>query len=99
MHNSRWNLLWLALVASSAGAQDTYPVKPVRFIAPFPPGGTTDVLSRILAQKLTDGLGRQVVVENRPGAGSNIGHEVAAKAPPDGYTLLMSSNTALVANP
>jgi len=95
----RWVLLWLALGAAAAAAQDGYPVKPVRFIAPFPPGGTTDVLSRILAQKLTDGLGRQVFVENRPGAGSNIGHELAAKAPPDGYTLLMSSNTALVANP
>ena len=95
----RWGVLWLALGASAAAAQDVYPSKPVRFIAPFPPGGTTDVLSRILAQKLTDGLGRQVIVENRPGAGSNIGHEVAAKAPPDGYTLLMSSNTALVANP
>jgi len=98
-HGFCWALLWLALGASPAAAQDAYPSKPVRFIAPFPPGGTTDVLSRILAQKLTDGLGRQVVVENRPGAGSNIGHELAAKAPPDGYTLLMSSNTALVANP
>ena len=99
LRGCRCALLCLALGASAAVAQDAYPVKPVRFIAPFPPGGTTDVLSRILAQKLTDGLGRQVVVENRPGAGSNIGHEVAAKAPPDGYTLLMSSNTALVANP
>ena len=52
----RWALLWLALGASAAAAQEAYPVKPVRFIAPFPPGGTTDVLSRILAQKLTDGL-------------------------------------------
>jgi tripartite-type tricarboxylate transporter receptor subunit TctC len=92
-------LLWLVIGAGPAAAQDAYPVKPVRFIAPFPPGGTTDVLSRILAQKLTDGLGRNVVVENRPGAGSNIGHELAAKAPADGYTLLMSSNTALAANP
>ena len=84
---------------SIAFAQDAYPTKPVRFIAPFPPGGTTDVLSRILAQKLTDTLGRQVLVDNRAGAAGNIGHELAAKTAPDGYTLLMSSNVALVTNP
>ncbi len=99
MHDFRWALLWLALGASAAAAQDAYPARTVRYIAPFPAGGTSDVLSRIIAQKLTESLGRQVIVENRPGAGSNIGHEVAAKSPPDGYTLLMSSNTALVANP
>src|SRR5262245_59866226 len=95
----RWLLLWLALGAPAAVAQDAYPVKPVRLIAPFPPGGTSDVLSRILAQKLSDSLGRQVVVENRPGAGGNVGHEVTAKLPADGYTLLLSSNTSLVVNP
>jgi len=87
------------LGVSCVFAQEAYPTKPVRFIAPFPPGGTTDVLSRILAQKLTDTLGRQVVVDNRAGASGNIGHEVAAKTAPDGYTLLMSSNVALVTNP
>jgi len=86
------------LGAGMASAQDAYPVKPIRFIAPFPAGGTTDILSRILAQKLADNLGRQVVVENRPGATSNLGHELAAKAAPDGYTLLMSSNAALATN-
>ena len=89
----------LVLGVSCAFAQDAYPTKPIRFIAPFPAGGTTDVLSRILAQKLTDSLGRQVVVDNRAGAGGNIGHEIAAKTAPDGYTLLMSSNAALVTNP
>lgn len=89
----------LVLGVSFAFAQDAYPTKPVRFIAPFPPGGTTDVLSRILAQKLTDSLGRQVLVDNRAGAAGNIGHEIAAKTAPDGYTLLMSSNVALVTNP
>ena len=88
-----------ALGVSCACAQDAYPTKPIRFIAPFPAGGTTDVLSRILAQKLTDSLGRQVVVDNRAGAGGNIGHEIAAKAAADGYTVLMSSNAALVTNP
>jgi len=89
----------LVLGVSCAFAQEAYPTKPVRFIAPFPPGGTTDVLSRILAQKLTDTLGRQVLVDNRAGAAGNIGHEIAAKTAPDGYTLLMSSNVALVTNP
>lgn len=89
----------LVLGVSSAFAQDAYPTKPIRFIAPFPAGGTTDVLSRILAQKLTDSLGRQMVVDNRAGASGNIGHELAAKTAPDGYTLLMSSNVALVTNP
>ena len=89
----------LVFGAPIAFAQGAYPTKPVRFIAPFPPGGTTDVLSRILAQKLSDSLGRQFVVENRPGAGGNIGHEIAAKTAPDGYTVLMSSNAALVTNP
>ncbi|HKU71108.1 MAG TPA: tripartite tricarboxylate transporter substrate binding protein [Burkholderiales bacterium] len=89
----------LCSIPALAAAQTAYPVKPVRMIAPFPPGGTSDVLARIVAQKLSDTLGRQVIVENRPGAGANIGHEFAAKQPPDGYTLLLSSNAALVANP
>ena len=95
----RWILLSLALVASAAAAQDAYPTRPLRFIAPFPPGGTTDVLARVIAQKLGDGLGRQVVVENRPGAAGNIGHELAAKTAPDGYTLLLTNSSALVTNP
>jgi tripartite-type tricarboxylate transporter receptor subunit TctC len=92
-------LPWLAMTAPFALAQGVYPTKPIRLIAPFPPGGTTDVLCRIVAQKLTEALGRQVVVENRPGASGNIGHEVVAKAPPDGYTLLLTSKGALVNNP
>jgi tripartite-type tricarboxylate transporter receptor subunit TctC len=97
----RWLLAFIIFCAplTAALAQSGYPVKPIRLIAPFPPGGTTDVLSRIVAQKLGDALGRQVVIENRPGAGGNIGHELAAKTPGDGYTLVMSSNAALVANP
>ena len=89
----------LSGASAAAFAQAAYPTKTIRLIAPFPPGGTTDVLSRLMAQKLTDSLGRQVVVENRPGAGGNLGHEVAAKTPPDGYTIVMSSNAALVTNP
>ncbi len=78
-----WRLVISVLIgllgASSASAQENYPTKPVRFIAPYPPGGSSDVLARVIAQKLTDVLGRQVIVENRPGATGNIGHEVAAK--------------------
>ena len=92
-------LLLLSAVFSTGAYAQAYPTKPLRLVAPFPPGGTTDVLSRIVAQKLGDTLQRQVVVDNRPGAGGNLGHEVAAKAPADGYTIVMSSNAALVANP
>jgi len=87
------------MIAPLAPAQDSYPSRPVRMVAPFPPGGSTDVLARIVAQKLSGPLGRQVVVENRPGAAGNIGHEVVAKAPPDGYTLLLSAKASLVTNP
>ena len=68
-----------------------YPSRPVRLIAPFPPGGSVDLTSRLIAQWLTDRLGQQFIVENRPGAGGNIGSEVAAKAAPDGYTILLYS--------
>ena len=89
----------LGAVSGSAVAQDAYPAKPVRMIAPFPPGGSTDVLCRLIAQKLTTSFGRQVMVDNRPGAGGGIGHEVAARAAPDGYTLLLTAKAALVVNP
>lgn len=74
-----------------AAAQAQYPVKPVRLVVPFPPGGGSDTLARIVGPKLADVLKQQVVIDNRPGAGANIGAEVAAKAPPDGYTLLMGN--------
>jgi tripartite-type tricarboxylate transporter receptor subunit TctC len=70
-------------------AQATYPAKTMRWIVGYTPGGTADMLARAVGQKLTETWGQQVVVENRPGAGTNIGTEVAAKAPPDGYTLFM----------
>jgi tripartite-type tricarboxylate transporter receptor subunit TctC len=72
-------------------AQAQYPTKPVRLVLPFPPGGGTDTLGRVVGAKLSELLGQQVVIENRPGAGANIGAEFVAKSPPDGYTLLMGN--------
>ena len=80
-------------------AQQNYPVKPVRFIAPFPPGGSTDLLARIVALKLTETWGQQVIVENRGGAGGTIGVALAAKAAPDGYTIVMGHVGTFGANP
>jgi tripartite-type tricarboxylate transporter receptor subunit TctC len=89
----------LAVCCACAGvaAQD-YPVKPLRFVAPNLPGGPTDILARLLGQKLSETLGQPVIVENRAGAGGNIGTEVAAKAPPDGYTLVTGNNATFGAN-
>jgi len=88
-----------ALCACAAHAQSPYPNRPIKFIAPFPPGGSSDVLCRLLGAKLAESLGQPVAVENRPGAGANIGHEYAAKQPPDGYTILISSSSTLATNP
>ncbi len=85
--------------ATSAAVSQTYPAKPVRMIIPFPAGGTTDIVGRIASQKLTEALGQQVVPDNRAGAAGNIGTEVVAKAPPDGYTLLTAPGSTLTIHP
>jgi tripartite-type tricarboxylate transporter receptor subunit TctC len=99
MHTTALHLCCaVALVAtfSVPAPAQIYPARPVRLIIPFSPGGAADVPGRILADRLTHALGQQVVIENRPGAGSTIGAEAAAKAAPDGYTLFMISNTHFV---
>ena len=84
--------------APAAWAQASYPSKPIRMIVAFPPGGLTDFLARLTAQKLTDAFGQQVVVENRTGASGIIGADLVAKAPADGYTLLMASPAEIAVN-
>jgi tripartite-type tricarboxylate transporter receptor subunit TctC len=81
----------LCAQTTSTGSGPVYPAKPVRLILPFPPGGPTDMLGRVIAQKLSDQLGQPVVVDNRGGAGGNLGVDLAAKSAPDGYTLVLSS--------
>jgi tripartite-type tricarboxylate transporter receptor subunit TctC len=96
-------LTMLALAASWGGAgsasAQAYPSKPIHIVVPFAPGGITDILARALGQQLTDSLGQQVVIENKPGANSQIGAEAVAKAAPDGYTLLVSADTTFSMNP
>src|SRR5436190_21842591 len=82
-----------AVCVSMPGFAQTYPSKPVRIIVPFGAGGPADVYARVLAQHLGDSLGQAFVVENRPGAGAVIGTDAVAKSDPDGYTLLLMSNT------
>ncbi len=77
------------LGAGAAGAADTFPARPVHWIVGYPPGGTTDILARIMSQWLSERLGQQFIVDNRPGAGNNIATEMVAKAQPDGYTVLL----------
>ncbi|MFC5521377.1 tripartite tricarboxylate transporter substrate binding protein [Polaromonas jejuensis] len=88
-----------AVPAANAMAQAAFPSKPIRLIVPFPPGGGTDMIARTVAQKLTDQHKWNVIVDNRPGAGGNLGVDAAAKSAPDGYTLVMGQTSNLAINP
>ena len=102
--STNWFLLFVvatAVLASAriAAAEDTYPNRPIRLIVPFPPGGPTDVMGRLIGQALSNELGQQVYVDNRPGAGSTLAGKIAANAEPDGYTLLLGSAATLAIGP
>jgi tripartite-type tricarboxylate transporter receptor subunit TctC len=88
---------WIVAIGLALGAvqglAQTYPTKPIRIIVPFPPVGAADLLTRTIGQKLSEAWGQQVLVDNRPGVGGNLGVEIAAKAPPDGYTAVMAAVT------
>ncbi|MGZ8202215.1 MAG: Bug family tripartite tricarboxylate transporter substrate binding protein, partial [Burkholderiales bacterium] len=91
--------LFCAFTTPAAFAAESYPTRPIRFIVPFPPGGGTDAFARILSPKLTEYLGQQIIVDNRAGAQGNIGTAAAAKAPADGYTILLAHQGAMTINP
>jgi tripartite-type tricarboxylate transporter receptor subunit TctC len=92
-------ILALCGCANAAQAQDNYPNRPIRLVVPYPPGGTADAMARALGQELTAAWGQPIVVENRPGASTIIGADVAARSPPDGYTLLFTTDSTLTINP
>ena len=98
MRNKKLLIAAGLLCAASVASAQNYPTKPVRIIVPFSPGGATDIVTRIVAQKLTEIWDQTLVVDNRAGAGGNIGGELAAKATPDGYTLFMPSGSVVTAN-
>jgi tripartite-type tricarboxylate transporter receptor subunit TctC len=104
MRSSGSNAVFLALVAglllsAVASAQQSYPLRPIRFIVPYPPGGPNDIIARTINEPLGKRLGQQVVVDNRAGASTVIGAEIAAHSPPDGYTLFLATITTLAVNP
>ena len=85
-----------AAFAAPAALAQKFPDKPIRFIVPFPPGGGNDILARAIAPKMGEFLGQPVVIDNRAGAGGNIGTDLAAKSPPDGYTIVIASNQVTI---
>jgi tripartite-type tricarboxylate transporter receptor subunit TctC len=93
------SLLAAATLAAAGAAAQPYPAKPVRIVVGVPPGGTTDVVARLVGQKLAEQMGQQVIIDNRGGAGGNIGADLVAKSPPDGYTLFLATIGTMTINP
>ena len=91
-------LLVLCAAAGNLAFAEPYPNKAIRLLVPFPPGEPADILARIIAQRMTEGFGQQIIVDNRPGANTIIAAEMGAKAAPDGYTLLMAIDSTLSMN-
>ncbi len=89
----------LVVLATTETVAQTYPSRPIRLVVPFTPGGSTDILARTVGQKMTEALGVQALIDNRPGAAGNLGAEIVAKAKPDGYTLLVATVGILAVNP
>jgi tripartite-type tricarboxylate transporter receptor subunit TctC len=103
MNNAR-NIKWRAIAAACAAFgcmaafAQPYPAKPARIVVGYPAGGTVDIVARMTGQKFTESMGRTSIIDNKPGAGGNIGTDYAAKSPADGYTLLVASAAALASN-
>src|SRR5512141_1747312 len=88
-----------AAMANGTYAADTWPIRPIRLVVPFGPGGGTDIVARLLQPSLIEALGQQIIVDNRPGASGNIAAEIVARAAPDGYTLLIGNVSVASINP
>src|SRR5438552_15394307 len=95
----RFTVCIAAIAFALALHAQTYPIRPIRLIVPFPPGGSSDSVARVVVQKFSEGLGQPVVIENRPGVGGLLGSEAVARAAPDGYTLLLGSISSLAVAP
>src|SRR4051794_2356948 len=95
----RFALTLLVLQFACLAQAQTYPDHPIKLIVPYPPGATTDVIARLVAEKVREGLGQPVIVDNRGGASGNIGSDLGAKSPADGYTLVLGTDATHASNP
>src|SRR5436190_2044029 len=105
MAKIEWRWLLVAVAVGSVQAANVwaqspaYPVKPIRMVITYPPGGNTDLVGRAMAQKLSEAMGQQVIIDNRGGAGGVMGSMITAQAAPDGYTIMLGTSAGMVVNP